>query len=400
MSTDTNPIIQPPAALLTTVTNPNTKQTDYAFPLQTDAWLKMQAVVKTAIAFPLSAADFTNLYGTFTDEGSVESAVAILGAIQKTAAEYGDPQTLISELPQFQKANQAPASIYGHAVWLAAQTQTAAQQIGSLLQEGITDIGTESDPNTRLNDLTELLTGQGGVNSYANALSGYIQNFEKVVTAFYQELNNELTGNTNSLKTYLNSANNVYKDAQGDVSADQTKISQLNSDIKQLNDEYIGFTVAGSVAPLIFLFPLFGPFLAIADAATFGELATKVSNELGGLRDELKGVSADEQKKTALVTQLQGFNLSAQDVEADGTAFLDTISKLSGGWTEFSNQITLRLQSLTVQDLQDWSAFMQKINFQSAVKGWGLISSKAETFFQTGLVQFDPPPASFGVVAR
>ena len=53
MSTDTNPIIQPPAALLTTVTNPNTKQTDYAFPLQTDAWLKMQAVVKTAIAFPL-----------------------------------------------------------------------------------------------------------------------------------------------------------------------------------------------------------------------------------------------------------------------------------------------------------------------------------------------------------
>jgi hypothetical protein len=400
VSTDTNPIIQPPAALLTAVTNPNTEQTDYAFPLQTDAWLKMQAVVKTAIAFPLSAADFTNLYGTFTDEGSVESAVAILGAIQKTAAEYGDPQTLISELPQFQKANQAPASIYGHAVWLAAQTQTAAQQIGSLLQEGLTDIGTESDPNTRLNDLTELLTGQGGVNSYANALSGYIQNFEKVVSAFYLELNNELTGNTNSLKTYLNSANNVYKDAQGDVSADQTKISQLNSDIKQLNDEYIGFTVAGSVAPLIFLFPLFGPFLAIADAATFGVLATKVSNELGGLRDELKGVSADEQKKTALVTQLQGFNLSAQDVEGDGTAFLDTISKLSGGWTEFSNQITLRLQSLTVQDLQDWGAFMQKINFQSAVKGWGLISSKAETFFQTGLVQFDPPPASFGVVAR
>ena len=116
MNTDTNPLIQPPPALLTTVTDPNTKQTNYAFPLQTDAWLKMQAVVKTAIAFPLSADDFTSLYGTFSDQGSVETAVAILGAIQKTAAKYGDPQTLISELPQFQQADKAPASIYGNAV--------------------------------------------------------------------------------------------------------------------------------------------------------------------------------------------------------------------------------------------------------------------------------------------
>ncbi len=400
MSTDTNPLIQPPPALLTTVTNPNTKQTDYAFPLQTDAWLKMQTVVKTAIAFPLSAADFTSLYGTFSDQGSVENAVAILGAIQKTAAEYGDPQTLISDLPQFQQANTAPASIYGNAVWLAAQTQVTAQQIGSLLQEGLKDIGQESDPKTRLNDLTELLTGQGGISSYATTLNGYIGDFEKVVTAFYNELNTELTGDSNSLKTYLQSANNVYKDAQGDVSADETKISQLNADIKQLNDEYIGFTVAGSVAPLIFLFPLFGPLIAIADAATFGVLATKVSGELSGLKTELEGVSADEKKKTALVTQLQGFNLSAQDVESDGTAFLNTISKLSGGWTEFTTQIQTRLNALTPTDLQDWSAFMQKVGFNSAVTGWQLISSKAESFFQTGLVQFSPPPPSLGGVER
>lgn len=400
MNTDTNPLIQPPPALLTTVTDPNTKQTNYAFPLQTDAWLKMQAVVKTAIAFPLSADDFTSLYGTFSDQGSVETAVAILGAIQKTAAKYGDPQTLISELPQFQQADKAPASIYGNAVWLAAQTQVTAQQIGSLLQDGLKDIGQESDPKTRLGDLTELLTGQGGIQSWATTLNGYIQDFETVVTAFYSELNAELTGDTNSLKTYLQSANNVYKDAQGDVSADETKISQLNGDIKQLNDEYIGFTVAGSVAPLIFLFPLFGPLIAIADAATFGVLATKVSNELSGLKTELDGVSADEQKKTALVTQLQGFNLSAQDVESDGTTFLNTISKLSGGWTEFTTQIGTRLKALTPTDLENWSAFMQKVGFDNAVSGWQLISAKAETFFQTGLVQFDAPPPSLGWAER
>lgn len=394
--TDTNPIIQPPPALLTTVTDPNTKETNYAFPLQTQAWLKMQGVVKTAITFPLSADDFTSLYGTFSDEGSVEAAVAILGAIQKTAAKYGDPQTLINELPQFQQADKAPPSIYGNAVWLAAQTQVTAQQIGSLLGEGLKDIGDEPDPNKRLAYLTELLTGQGGISSYANTLNGYIVDFGKTVTAFYNELNAELTGDTNSLKTYLASADSVYKHAQDDVSADESKISQLNGDIKHLNDEYIGFTVAGSVAPVLFLFPLFGPFIAIADAAVFGVEAVKVQNELTGLRNELAGVSADEQKKTALVTQLQGFNLSAQDVESDGTAFLDTISTLSGGWTKFTTQIDTQLKDLTVKDVENWSAFMQKVGFGNAVKGWQLIASKAESFFDTGLVQFDPPPKSFG----
>lgn len=395
MNADPNAFVQPPPALLTAVTKPNTKETSYAFPLQTNAWLKMQAVVKTAIGFPLSAADFTNLYGTFSDQGGVETAVAILGSIQKTAAGYGDPQTLISELPEFQKAGTPPASIYGHAVWLASQTQVAAQQIGSLLDEGSQFLALD-DPKTRLDDLTQLLTGQGGIDSYATKLNGYIKDFEGVVTAFYDELNGELTGPTKSLKTYLASAKNIYKDAQGDVSADQTKISQLNANIKQLNDEYIGFTVAASVAPIIFLFPLFGPLLMVADAATFSVLATQVSNELSGLRTQLDGVSADEQKKTALVTQLQGFNLSAQDVESDGTAFLDTISTLSGGWTEFTNQITTRLNSLTAADLQDWSAFMQKVEWKTAINGWSNIASVAEKFFQTGLVQFSPPPPSLG----
>ena len=134
----------------------------------------MQDVVTKALAFPLSSADFQDLYGTFSDEGSVETAVSILGQINTTAAKYGDPQTLISSLPAFQQADTPPSSIYGHAVWLAAQTQTTAQQIGSLLQDGLTDIGQETDPNQRLQDLTELLTGQGGVNSYATTLQGYI----------------------------------------------------------------------------------------------------------------------------------------------------------------------------------------------------------------------------------
>ena len=401
----TNPLIQPPAGLLTPVTNPTTNQPDYAFPLQTNAWLKMQDVVTKALAFPLGSADFENLYGTFSDEGSVETVLGILGQINTTAAKYGDPQTLISSLPAFQQAGTPPSSIYGHSVWLAAQTQTTAQQIVALLKDGLTDIGQEPDAGQRLQDLTELLTGQGGVNSYATTLKNYISNIDPntkkdsgflgAVSDFYDELNPELTGQNNSLQSYLNQSNNVYTDAQNAVSADQQQISQLNDQIKQLNTEYIGFTVAASVSPVFVFFPFFGIFIAIADATTFGILATKVKNQLAGLTSSLNSATADEQKKSALVTQVGGFNTMAGDVETDGQDFLTAIGKLASGWDEFSNQITTQLNALTVADLKNWEQFMQKLGFQDALTGWTLIETKAEDFFQAGFVQFSTDTSSW-----
>ncbi len=400
-----NPLIQPPAELLTQVTNPTTNQADYAFPLQTNAWIKMQDVVTKALVFPLSSTNFQDLYGTFSDEGSVETAVSILGQINTTAAKYGDPQTLISSLPAFQQADTPPSSIYGHAVWLAAQTQTTAQQIGSMLNEGLTDIGKETDPGQRLQDLTALLTGPGGINSYATTLQGYIgqkdpstgkvTGFLAAVTDFYDELNPELTGQTNSLQWYVTQSGNVFTDAQNAVSADQQQIDQLNTQIKKLNDEYIGFTVAASVSPLFVFFPFFGIFIAIADAATFGVLATQVKNQLGALTSSLNSATADEQKKSALVTQLGGFNTTAGDVESDGQAFLDAIATLESGWGKFSDQITTRLKALTPADLNNWGDFMQKLGFQTALAGWQLIGQKAEQFFDAGFVQFSTNTSSW-----
>lgn len=383
-----NPIIQPPAALLTAVTNPQTGQSDYAFPLQTSAWLKMQGVVKTALGFPLSDTNFTTLYGSFSDQAAVSQAVAILGQIQQTANQYGDPQTLISQIAAFQKANTPPDSIYGHAVWLAAQTMTNAQQIVSLLTEGLNDIGTETDPKQRIADLTELLTGTGGVSSLAGTLNAAIGTFQTKTSTFYTTLNGQLTGPTNSLQVYMNQESNVYNDAQSLVTADKTQIDSMNSTIDELNKEYIGFTVAASSAPLFLLIPFFGPLLAVADATTFGVLATKVKQQMDDLRNQLSGVEADEQKKAALVTQLGGFNVSVGDVATDGKDFIDAIATMASGWGEFQAQINLRLGSLTVADVQDWSAFMDKINFQAAVDGWTLIASKAETFYQAGFVKF------------
>lgn len=391
-----NSLIQPPSSLLTPVVNPQTGQSDYAFPLQTNAWLKMQTVVKTAVAFPLTSADFTTLYGDFSDEGAVTQAVAILGQIQQTANQYGDPESLISQLSAFQQANTPPDSIYGNAVWLAAQTVTNVQQIVSLLTEGLTDIGTETDPQQRIKDLTELLTGEGGISSYANSLNGAIGAFQTKTSTFYTTLNGQLTGPTNSLQVYLGQESNVLSDAQGDVTTDQGQIDSMNSTIDQLNKEYIGFTVAASVSPVLILIPVFGPLIAVADAVTFAVLAVKVKKQMDDLKNQLSGVDADEQKKTALVIQLGGFKLSVGDVDTDGQAFLDAITTMGTGWAEFQSQIALRLSSLTVDDVKDWDAFMEKINFQVAVTGWNLIKTKAETFYQAGFIKFTSPSGTGG----
>lgn len=392
--TATDPLITPPAALLTQVTNPQTSQTDYAFPLQTAAWIKMQNVVRTALSFPLTTDDFTKLYGTFADETSVTQAVAVLGQVNTTSAEYGDPTTLISQISAFQQAGTAPDSIYGNAVWLAAQTIEAAQQIVSLLQQGLTDIGQETDPAQRIEDLKELLQGDGSVSSYATTLSGQIGAFQTKTSTFYTTLNSELTGPTNSVQVYLNQGSNVLSDAKAIVKQDAQSIHAMTDTINELNKEYIGFTTSACVSPLLFLIPWFGPAIAVADAITFGVLAAKVKQQMDALRDKMSGMKADEAKKAALVTQLTGFNSSMQDVEGDGTDFLDAIGQLVSGWGAFESQIQLRLSSLTVADVEDWSAFMDKINFQAAVAGWQLIATKAEAFYLAGFVQFTTPPNS------
>lgn len=399
----TDPLIQPPPHLLTTVVDPTTKEPGYAFPLQTDAWLKMQTVVNRALAFPLSKDDFSNLYGTFTDEGTVQSALEILGQINTTAKNYGDPKTLISDLAAFQQVDTPPDSIYGHAVWLAAQTQLAAQQIGSLLEQGLTDIGSEP-PGQRVQDLTDLLTGDGGINSYATKLRDYISHIDPdtkkdsgflgAVGDFYDELNAELTGPTNSLQWYLNQSKNVLADAKSAVSGDEQQISQLNDSIKQLNDEYIGFTVAACASPAMILVPFFGELLVIADATTFGVLAGTVKKQLDDANDALHSAEEDDQKKAALVTVLGSFNDAAGDVGDDGRAFLNAIGQLSSGWTEFIGQITTRLQALTAEDVQNWSSFLDRVGFRTAIEGWNLISAKAEQFFQAGFVTFAPADKS------
>ena len=113
-----------------------------------------------------------------------------------------------------------------------------------------------------------------------------------------------------------------------------------------------------------------------------------MKQQLDDTRNSLNSATEDEQKKSALVTQLGGFNKVTNDVETDGQDFLNAISQLIGGWNEFSSQITLRLQSLTPEDVANWSAFMDKVQFQTALDGWTLIANKAEQFFQAGFVQF------------
>lgn len=383
----TEQLIQPPEGLVRQVEPAPGKQ-GYAFPLQTEAWLKMQVVVTTALAFPLTKADFAASYGNFTDQGAVEEALAILGEINTTVAKYGDPKTLISALKEFAEAEKAPGTLYGHAVWLAAQTQGAAQQIRALLEQGLKDIGENPSPEERLKELKELLTGKGGVESYATALKEEIKAFEGEISNYYVELNDKLTGPTNSMQSYLNQSGNVLSVAKAVMKTDDELVESLGKEISKLNEEYIGFTVAASVSPVLLLIPFGGISLAIADATTFAVLATKVKEKLEGARKQLAAAEEDDRKKHALVAELEQFNHATEDVGADGKAFLDALGTMSGGWVQFEQQIDLRLQALTVADVEDWSAFMTRLGFETAVSGWHLIEEKAEQFFQAGFVKF------------
>jgi hypothetical protein len=389
MTTTTFLNLSPPDQLLTKVTNPTTNKTDYAFPLQTKAWLKMQGVAQIALGFPITKETFTNQYGTFPNEQTVLDAIGVLKAINQVLVEYGDPNTLFSGIAGFQAATTAPTSIYGNAVWLSRNTQTTAENIVSYLQEGLKDIGEEPDPVKRLADLTELLTGQGGIIPQATTLKGKISAFSTKTSNFYTTLNSELTGPTKSLQVYLDQDDNVLASAKKIVHDDLENLKKLTKHIHKLNDEYIGFTVAASLSPIFLLIPFYGIILAIADAATFGALAKETKDALDQARRDFKTQGDEEKKKAALVTVLSHFNDSVIPVKKDGDEFLATIATMVAGWTEFSGQILNQLEHLTPEDLKDWSAFLQKVNFQSAVDAWTRIAQKAEDFANAGFIKFN-----------
>ncbi len=386
--------LSPPPSALTKHTDPSNNTTHYAFPLQTKAWLHMQVLVRHALSFPITAEDFTTQYGTFTDEASITDAVAVLKKLHTTANQYGDPQTLISKISSFQSAKKPPSPIYGHGVWLAAQIQTAAQQIGALLNSGLSDIGKTADARMRISDLKSLLTGKGGVTDQAATIKTKIDKYSTAVSDFYSTLQADLTGPTDSLETYLGQSHNVLTQAENDVTADNLEIHQIHDNIDTLNDEYIGFTIAAGLAPVFLLVPFFGPFLAIADAATFVTLAIEVHKELVKAKARLANEKAEKQKKVSLVTQLKLFNASSSVVESQGASFLNTLGQMTAGWTEFVSQINKRLNTLTVRDVEDWSAFLTRVNFQASLNQWNLVASKAEDFFTKGFVKFDPQSGS------
>lgn len=385
----TSTFLDPPPALSTQY-NPADGGTTYAFPLQTNSWLAMQTVIQQALLFPNTTTAFTNLYGAFSDADTVVQAVQILDQIQQTATQYGDPTTLISDLSAFQSATTMPDTIYGAAVWLAAQTVWTANQIVNLLNAGLTDIGTISDPTERLADLTALLQGPGSVSSYASTLQGYITAFEGPVQTFYNTMNAQIAGSTNSLEWYLTQDGNVLSVAQGDVSADTSEINALNEQISTLNKEYIGFTVAACVSPVFLGIPFVGVFLTVADATTFGVMAAEVKKQLDALNEQLASTELDYQEKSQLVAQLQAFDSTSSTVETDGVAFLAAISGLIGGWSEFASQIADNVAALTMSDVDDWPAFLVQVGFQAAVTNWQAIATQAQVFYGAGFVTFAP----------
>lgn len=386
-------LIMPVSSLLSS-TDAGTGQPTYAFPLQTRAWLQMQVIVQTALSFPLSEAEFTERYGEFKAEATVETAVKILGQLQQNAAAYGDPKTLISQLTAFQGADKPPESIYGHAVWLAGQTVIAAQQIRALLELGLNDIGNTTDPRERIRQLTELLTGEGGISTWAGNLRAYVVEFEKKTRAYYEKLHASLSGEKDSLQWYLGDgqsggqAANVLESAKGDVKSAADELERLAHEIDTLNKEYIGFTVGASLAPVFLIIPFLGIFLSIADATTLGVLASRVKERLDEARHNRDVALEDQAKKAALVLTLEGFNKAVSNVKADGGAFLDAIGQLASGWSEFVSQIDLRLKALTPKEVESWSTFMDTIQFKAAIDGWNLIASRAESFYQAGFVKF------------
>lgn len=386
LSTGSSSRIGPPAGLV--VANqkpagftPPPGTPDEIFALQTTAWVNLQATVAAGLKLPITQGNFVAQYGNFagTQAAEIQDAIGYFSAINTSCTDFGDPTTLISQITQFTSATTPPLSLYGHGVWLAQQLAVTAQTISEYYTGTIAYVNAGHPWQPACSQLFS----QAGVLSNAQAMTTLCQKFSSEMSTFLAAL----TANVDALNTYVSSDSaNVLSTAQTDLTNDTTDLTSDTAQLAKLNQEYIGFTVAAALSPVISLEPPLFLIDGIIDAAVFTGLAVAWKTKIDNLKATIASLKTEKQQAAALVTQVTSFNSFAALTVAQGQSFIDAVDQMAAGLIDFQTQLTAVESELN--NFDSFDDFFQQIHMQAAIDDWNNVASYANSWVTQGFVQF------------
>lgn len=361
------------------------------FSLQSNAWINLQLYIASAMQLPIVKDDFESRYGTFSDEGQVEQALSKLQELRAAADKFGDPINGMQQLAAAQASATPPPDPYSQAVWVAGKIASNANMIATTYSQGFAFLG-QMPTDQRLADLQSMLTGEGGLNSTALDLKGKCDNFSTLIANYIKAtLNPAVT----DFSSYLQAEGNILQDARQVVSQLDQQIKDTQDAIKQLNKEYIAYTVsacAGSV--IVSLIPPLFMFGGAAVGGALGYEAAKTKQAIEAMDQKLSGLETELKQKVLLVSDLTNLQSQSQTINDDAAAFENAVGQLAAAFGVFSNNLETIANTTDPTTLENMSAFMDMVDLSTAVELWGDIATATTSFEVNGYISVQPQSGS------
>jgi hypothetical protein len=374
-----------PAGLLADNPNPDAKK---LFCLFTQDWITMQTFIVQALQLPINVGDFKQKYGKFKDEDEIKNCVNAMKDIQNLSVQFGNPQTLITQLatnPAILQTDTAPKELYIHIVWFATklyQTAITFNQTFAQLMQMLTILPADQ----LLPTVTAILTGPGGLQTSAETMKTLANTLVQDMAKFLDLL----TPATTTMTVYTNSSSTFVEDVKKDIGQDaqdiQTFQDQADTAYKLWRDLTIS-AVTTSVGTLV----LSGGFawpVSAALATGLGVEAQKARNAYDDACAARNRAEEDKQKKMTLQNDLGAFNTQMVPATKAANAFLADLQKVEGVWTNIGTQLNFIATNFTPDSFKDLPAWRDAMRLDSATQDWKIIADTAAEYTANSLVTY------------
>lgn len=374
---------------------------DKIFVMQTNSWFHLHNLMLTAVAIPFeldgpAPKGFEAVYGKFQDEAAIEGALTIFSQLNKLQEQYGNPLVANLEVGTIYdqaKGSTPPQDLYAAGLWLAAKIETSSANIVNFLdstfkQENWGFLGNNLEQKKK--SIHEAF--KDGMVSHATELGAACKAYLAKLSAFFKLLYDALDSTdaeAKSLANYLKSSHNLEKEVETIIGDLNNEISTLHDDYEKAKAEYIGFLVAACAAPLFMAIPVFGVFIAAADAIGFGVAAGEMHKKMENLGNELAADKGKLAQKVKLKSDLLSLDKFVGQVKNLGDVFLDAVKDMETGFGKIEESLTSFTDGLTEKELDSAVTFVAAGQLNGAKNAWKNVQTITSKFIENGIIPDD-----------
>jgi hypothetical protein len=380
------------------------------FVLFTSDWLNLQTHVTQSLQLPISQGEFITKYGSLgsdadserLDQKTVTDAIGAMKRLHDEALVFGDPRVIKNRLATdgaYLNGAEPPSEIYGHIIWLASQIQQTATMFDLSYAGLLQDLDPSKTPAQRMAALKEILTGNGGLVSEADAMKRKTERLVQILAAFDGR---------------LNEANEAFKRFSGGdlIARVDRRIGALSATIDTSQkaadaayNRWIGYTagavtaaVVGAIITIAIVVASAGTLTLAAGAAAlvtvgatsalaYAAIASrKLYNEM---TDEVNKSTEDKRKKTMLAADLRGLNTRIDVVQPALGNFRSKLAGTIGVWNDASMKLAFIANNITVDQLAAMSARNQANKILTGQDRWRAVADATEQYTQKSLVEYE-----------